>query len=131
MSNYKLFAYILGHGAVKVSFYDSMKKSKSIQDVIKAPAYPNSPTRTGWMDGLDTPRNIAEYYALRVQSLFIAPQTGEYVFAASCDDKCSLYLSSTKHAINKVEIINLRSWTNYHQWTKYLVILPLIISIQH
>lgn len=96
-----------------------MKHAKTVDDVIKTPAYPNSPTHVGWLDGLDSPRDIGTYYALRIQSVFIAPQSGQYVFAASCDDKCSVYLSSTDSSADNKEIIALQSWTGYNEWTKY------------
>lgn len=50
--------FLSGLGAVKVSYYDSMTKAESIEEIVKTSAYPNLPTHTGWIDGLDTTRNI-------------------------------------------------------------------------
>lgn len=101
---------------MKTSFYKFA--SKSIDDIIAHPSFPDSPTKTGRLDHLDISRDVASSYTLRIQAYFMAPQSGVYKFVAACDDQCKVYLSTDDKEINKKEIIYVQGWTSYHQWNK-------------
>ena len=110
------FINLTAKGKVKTSFYDFT--STSIADILAHPSFPDSPTKTGRVDHLDVTRNIGTAYALRIQSYFIAPQSGLYKFVAACDDQCKIYLSTDDKEANKKEIIHVEGWTYYNQWDK-------------
>ena len=89
-----------------------------MEEVFAHESYPDSPTKVGRIDHLDVTRNIDNNYALRYQSYFIAPQSGNYRFIATCDNQCNIYLSTNAEEKSKKEIISITSYTSYHQWDK-------------
>ena len=60
---------------MKVSKYEFV--TSSMQDVYNHQSYPDSPTRTGRIDNLDLTRDTGSNYVARLQTYFIAPQTGK------------------------------------------------------
>uniref|UniRef100_A0A7M6DPA1 Uncharacterized protein n=1 Tax=Clytia hemisphaerica TaxID=252671 RepID=A0A7M6DPA1_9CNID len=106
----------IAKGKVKVSKYDFT--TTTMQDVFDHPSYPNSPTRTGRIDNLDLTKNIGGNYAARLQTYFVAPQSGNFDFVASCDDECEVFLSTDDKESNKQKIISVSDYTSYQQWDK-------------
>eukprot|EP00111_Clytia_hemisphaerica_P010409 TCONS_00030414-protein len=104
-------------GKVKVSKYEF--SVTTIDDIAEHQSYPDSPTKTGRIDNLELTRNIGANYVARLQTYFVAPQSGVYRFVVSCDDQGDLYLSTDTQATNKRKIISAASWNSFHQWDKH------------
>ena len=65
-------------GKVKVSKYEFI--TSSMRDVYTHQSYPDSPTRTGRIDNLDLTMNIGDNYVIRLQTYFIAPESGKVIW---------------------------------------------------
>lgn len=106
----------IARGAVKVSFYSI--KTANFSAILSNPSFPNSPTKVGRIDNLDTTRDVGTNYALRIQAYFIAPQNGLYTFLVASDDQSRVYLSASDKEIDKKEILSQGGYANYQQWYK-------------
>ena len=92
-------------------------KSKSLFRTLTEDArYPNNPSNSGYLDNFDIPYNVGSRYGMRLRTLFLAPETGNYQFMATCDDICQVYLSNSTDAANKEIIITIKSWQRRYNW---------------
>lgn len=91
-------------------------------DNIRGPKfYLYAPSSTTFIDSLDVPLNwnLANI-GRRLRTYFLAPETGSYIFYLACDDVCELKLSTDEKLENLVTLINIKSYTDYMEWNRYL-----------
>ena len=102
-----------------MSFYKTDGVNRySLNGVIQNNAkYPNSPDWIGFSDTFVF-NDWNDYYMLRLQANFLAPETGQYTFYVSCDNWAKLYLSTDKNEGNKQEIAHCSSWVHEWNWNK-------------
>ena len=79
--------------------------SKSISGLVALQAFPKSPTATALVEQFSTPHDQGITYGQRLYGFFLPPETGNYIFAASCTDECMLSLSKTDEETKKDTII--------------------------
>ncbi|GJM60027.1 PA14 domain-containing protein [Persicobacter diffluens] len=60
------------------------------------------------------PQDQGNYYGDRISGWLTAPQSGQYTFHASADNKVELWLSTNEQMNNAVRIINLTKKTTYN-----------------
>ena len=77
------------------------------------------PTATSMLNSFEIPVNAFDEYGVRVRGYFCAPQTGNYTFWISSDDKGELWLSSDDNPANKQRIAYVPGWTSSRLWDKY------------
>ena len=69
---------------------------------------------------LDLPRRQnLEYIGRRMRAYFLAPESGDYIFYITCDDKCKLNLSTDEKLENLVTLVTITKYTRYRAWTRY------------
>lgn len=79
--------------------------AKNIKGMTGLPTYPKKPTAAYVIDQFSTPRDQGLRYGQRLFGYFVPPETGNYIFAASCTDECKLLLSQTDEEEKKDAII--------------------------
>ena len=78
--------------------------------------FPNNPTSEGFLDNFDSPYGIGDKYGLQLHSIFVAPETGYYIFMVACDDACIVYLTVASQS--KKKILEVNQWSSRYEWTK-------------
>jgi hypothetical protein len=66
----------------------------------------------------ETKYNVGYKHGNFMRAWFLAPETSQYKFYMSCDDKCLLKLGKTPgdSTTGLEEIINIDSWTYYRDY---------------
>ena len=113
---YIILNFSLARGPVKVSFYRI--SINNFDELDTKPSYPDSPTETGYIDNLDLTRNLGSEHVTRIQSYFIAPQSGFYRFIVASNEESKLYLSPNDQESDKKEIIFQNGFVTYQQWDR-------------
>ncbi|HTI69173.1 MAG TPA: LamG-like jellyroll fold domain-containing protein [Candidatus Limnocylindria bacterium] len=75
-----------------------------------------NPSFSKVLSSWDTPQGQGNNYAQRVQGLFVAPSTGDYIFYLSADDDTDLFLGTDSTAASKRLIAQETSWDSYLNW---------------
>jgi len=84
-------------------------------DTFEASRTTLTPSNIGRIDHLET-ITMGDKYGIFLQTYFVAPQTGDYVFYSSSDDQARIYLSSNENQSQKQLIIYQQSAnTNYQE----------------
>ncbi|XP_066927891.1 uncharacterized protein [Clytia hemisphaerica] len=117
---------------VKVSFYKTSTNSRSSLDaaIQNTAKYPNTPDWIGYGDTFVF-NDWNDYYMLRLQANFLAPENGEYKFYVSCDSYAKLYLSTGKDEGNKQEIAHCLSWVSGWDWSIAYVSQAVTLTAEH
>jgi PKD repeat protein len=101
----------LSPGFVKQEFY-----SGALRTDIENPSFTTPPTFVHYLTSFESPSGQGNNYAERVSSLFIAPQTANYIFFVCSDDDSDLFLSTDSVAANKHLIAQETAWSNPLEW---------------
>lgn len=80
--------------------------SKTIKAMTSLKSYPKAPHVSYIVDQFSTPRDKGIKYGQRLYGYFVPPESGNYIFAASCTDECKLSLSNTDEESKKDVIIS-------------------------
>ena len=105
----------LARGNVHLSYFGATEFKNT--DLIRAdPRYPDRPSYGTYIDNLDSPHNFGANYGMRMWSYFEATISGEYRFAVSCDDFCTLSLGDDKDSAK--EIIKFNNWVPVFSWKR-------------
>ena len=96
-------------GAVKFSHYD-IKTLTSLDELFSHSDYPDNPELTGKLISFRAAKHDKDYYCIRMQALFNAPASGQYIFSARSDDFSKTYLSTDHTEANKKEIIHVSEY---------------------
>ena len=104
-----LFIDIFG---VQIESWDNIRSSKF---------YLDTPSSKTFIDKLDVPpKSDLANIGRRLRTYFLAPETGSYIFYLACDDVCELNLSADEKLENLVTLIDIKSYTAYMAWNRYL-----------
>lgn len=91
----------------------------SLDDLIRASAYPDNPSRREKLTSLDAPRDGNRDYGQRIRGYLHPPVSGQYRFWIAADDAARLLLSTDGTAANAVVIAEAPEWTPLQVWDKY------------
>ena len=80
-------------------------RAQNLQTLFSLPTYPKTPVAQYTIEQFSTPRDQNLKYGQRLFGFFLPPETGNYIFAASCTDECKLYLSKNDEEGKRQEII--------------------------
>ena len=80
--------------------------AKNIKSLTSLKSYPRSPAASYIVDSFSTPRDEGLKYGQRLHGYFVPPESGNYIFAASCTDECKLSLSKSDEESKKDVIIS-------------------------
>jgi hypothetical protein len=100
-------------GLVKIEIYDLSNKALtdlSIEALKTDPDYPDNPREVMYIQSFDStfayPDRTHEQYGSRMSSLFVPPETGNWIFYLRSDDTSELYLNPTGSSPDgKVKIV--------------------------
>jgi len=96
----------LAIGAVKVTYFYAFY-GHSVDELMATSVFPNGGSHTGRLDNFESAVQVMEKYGILMQTYFIAPLTGGYVFHASSDDDSKVFLSTDSNEAAKVLIIHV------------------------
>ena len=90
--------------------YNSFTRSYFWTQYVDNSKFPNSPDWQGYQDDMSTGAGVTWYdgYGMRMEALFVAPATGNYVFRISCDDLCMFNMGTGETEQSKRTIIDYR-----------------------
>ncbi len=88
-----------------------------------------SPTVVNQITILET-SNLGDNYGERIRGYICPPVTGDYRFTVAGDDAVQIWLSTDDNPLNKVNIVNLLSWTDFREWSKFPSQQSALISLQ-
>lgn len=74
------------------------------------------PDYIGTLTALETPKDIADDYGVRLRGYLCAPYTGEYTFYIAGDDQNQLWLSNNEDPSGLKKIAYVDTWTPYRNW---------------
>lgn len=77
------------------------------------------PDHVTTLTSFQAPSNEGANYGARVRGYICVPETGNYTFWISSDDKSELWLSTDDNPSNKRKIASVTGYTSPLQWTKY------------
>ena len=80
---------------MSVNYYYDINQV-DMSNIFVSPSFPNSPLFSGYIGNLVAASNIPKNYAGQLETYFVAPMTGEFIFAAVCDRIYSVYLGASQ-----------------------------------
>jgi ELWxxDGT repeat protein len=102
-----------GNGSIEREKWDSVAGAFVSSIPVHTP-----PTSVTTLTSFTTTRNEGDNYGARVRGYVCVPESGNYTFYISSDDRSELWLSTDDHPANK-RLIASTKWTLYNEWTKY------------
>ncbi len=87
------------------------------------------PDKVTALDAFVSPTNEGTNYGARIRGYVCVPQTGNYTFWISSDDKSELWLSTDDNPANRRKIASVTGYTSPQQWTKYASQKSALISL--
>jgi hypothetical protein len=100
-----------------------------VSNLTNHSSYPNSPSSSGQISIFEGPTNTADNYGTRIRGFVCAPQTGNYYFYISGNDRCELWLSTSENPANKSLIASVPGFTAVREWNKYSAQKSVAISL--
>jgi len=92
---------------------------KDIDAFVKTAQFKNDVPQIVELDRLAFPRGSGDSYAVRMRGYLVPPESGDYRFFVSADDRAVLWLSSDDDAANKIVIAYTPDWTGAEVYDKY------------
>jgi hypothetical protein len=99
----------------------------STVDLIPINEYPDY---IGILTALETPKNIADDYGVRLRGYLCAPYSGEYTFYIAGDDQNQLWLSKNEDPSQMEMIAYVDDWTPYRNWFVFESQISAPINLQ-
>jgi hypothetical protein len=89
--------FVVSRGFTDFRAYLGLPGGSTVASFVPMPQYPNSPTFGFFTNVVNWPQSVPniENYAMRFQGLFVAPETGTYLFDPAHDDPVRLRISNT------------------------------------
>ena len=91
----------------------------NISDLTSHPKYPNDWFKKTILNSFEIQINQGNYFGTRIIGYICPPQSGNYTFYVSSDDKAELWLSTDSSKANRVKIASVPNLTNFREYTKY------------
>lgn len=105
-------------GVVEVRYFDNLPGT-DLATLTDSPQYPDNPDEVTTITSLQIPGYRAEDYGTFVRGFIQPPQSGDYRFLVSGNDKVDFWLSTDDSATNAKVIASVPSYTNQSDFTKY------------
>jgi uncharacterized repeat protein (TIGR01451 family) len=115
-------------GSLSREIYVSVNGT-SINNLISAPAYPNSPNITNFIPQYSSNGYVSDNYGTRVRGYIRPTVTGNYTFVITGDDAIDFYLSTNDNPVNKVRLAYITGSTNVTEFTKYPTQTSVTVSL--
>lgn len=105
-------------GQVKWSYWANFNNYPDIKDLSVLENFPNRPDGSEVIGSLKGPVNYTDYYAGMIRGFIKVPQTANYIFNLTSDDKGFFYLSTNQLPANKVKRAEVTSYTEEDEHDK-------------
>ena len=90
-------------GQVNWKYWGNFPMFPDVTDVWALENFPNRPEGTQIINSLRAPINYSDFYAGMIRGFIKVPQTDNYIFNLTADDKAVFYLSTNQQPANKVK----------------------------
>jgi hypothetical protein len=118
-SKFTFRSFVFMQGAILHKYWDNISGGGT-NDLFNDSRYPNNPTFTTVEPMFEYPPNggngVADNYDNTLETYFVPPVNGNYVFFTCSDDYSWLYLSTDDNPANKHLIAEETGWSNSRQW---------------
>lgn len=105
-------------GQVKWSYWGGFTTLPDITDISALENFPNRPDRSEILGSLRSPINYAEYYVGMIRGFIKVPQTDNYIFNLTGDDRAVFYLSTSQSPDAKVKRAEVLTYTAIDEYNK-------------
>lgn len=105
-------------GFVEVRYFDNLAGT-NIDTLTSSDRYPDNPDEVATLNSLAIPGYRAEDYGTFVRGFIQPPQSGDYRFLISGNDKVDFWLSSDDTVANAQIIASVPAYTNSSDFNKY------------
>ena len=92
---------------------------KDIDAFVKTPQFKNDAPEIVALDRLAFPRGSGDSYGVRIRGYLVPPESGDYRFFISADDRGVLSLSTDDDPANKIVVAYTPDWTGAEVYDKY------------
>ncbi len=92
---------------------------KDIDAFVKTPQFKNDAPEIVELDRLAFPRGSGDSYGVRIRGYLVPPESGDYRFFISADDRGVLSLSTDDDPANKIVVAYTPDWTGAEVYDKY------------
>lgn len=107
-----------GRGTILVEYWFEINGGE-VSDLTSNPNFPNLPGKFELATDFEILSNQAESYGSRIRGFIYAPETGDYIFWLSADDKGEFWISSSEDPKAKKKLITVDQWSASREWEKY------------
>lgn len=105
-------------GAINAEVWKEVP-GKEIDAFVKTPQFKNDAPEIIELDRLAFPRGSGDSYGVRVRGYLVPPESGDYRFFISADDRGVLSLSADDDPANKIVVAYTPDWTGAEVYDKY------------
>jgi len=105
-------------GAINAEVWKDVP-GKDIDAFVKTPQFKNDAPEIVELDRLAFPRGSGDSYGVRIRGYLVPPESGDYRFFISADDRGVLSLSTDDDPANKIVVAYTPDWTGAEVYDKY------------
>src|ERR1043165_1952140 len=102
-------------GSILCEYFKGIR-GQSVSDLIRSPAFPNTPSETLALNIFEIPADSDDNYGTVVRGFIYPPATGNYTFWIASDDGSELWLSPSENPGDKIKICQLAGACAPRQW---------------
>lgn len=107
-------------GEVTWSYWTNLPTYPDSLDLFALEDFPDHPTGSQTLGFLQSPANFTDSFASMIRGFIHVPNTANYVFNITGDDKTFFFLSTNETPANKIKKCEVTDYTNIGQHNKYL-----------
>ncbi|MEM8524227.1 MAG: PA14 domain-containing protein [Bacteroidota bacterium] len=116
-------------GKIRAYYWDNVL-GNDVEDLHEDPRYPMNPDRMEVLNKFEGPlADNRENFGSRIQAMVIAPETGDYLFNVTGDDRTWLYLSDNEEFERATVIAEVPGWTRPSEFDKYTSQTSEVVSL--
>jgi hypothetical protein len=116
-------------GQIKLERWSDIGSGYFVINLTNVPEFPFAPDSTQWLQQLESPQNVDDFFGTRVRGYIIPDETRDYVFYLTANDDAEFWLSSDDHAFNKAMLLDVFS-TGWNNWTQKPEQTSVPVSLQ-
>ncbi|MDR0902272.1 MAG: heparinase II/III family protein, partial [Opitutaceae bacterium] len=102
----------------------------SLDDLLRAPNYPQKPSHRELPVTLETPQGLGADCGSRIRAWFYPPVSGNYIFAVAGGDRAELLLSAGGPPANAIVIATLPAASGFRTWDAHPAQTSAPIALQ-
>lgn len=107
--------YLIGE-TPKLAFKYELFRNAPDRDPASHPAFSRQPDHQSMRAWMTTPPSIGSRVGTRLSGIVVPPESGEYFFMISADDRAVLFVSPGGNPKDKIRVAQLDSWVAPDNW---------------